>query len=126
MSEKRTINGSVECRRHAIDVLDRLLAEHDPDHVQEGMVNATRCVVRYRDALIAECRAGSDAEKTQALRDANAVLSLMFGTQYPLEGVHWDRLSKARDALKALARDASPESGAALKAAAEPAHRITP
>src|SRR4029078_12800254 len=97
----------------------------DPDHVEEGMVDATQCVVRYRDALIAECRTAPDAEKTQALRDANSVLSLMFGTQYPLEGVHWDRLSKARDALKALARDASPESGAALKAAAERIRGIT-
>jgi hypothetical protein len=103
VSARDRVAPSAECRQHALAVLDRILAERDPDRVQQAMVEATACVVRYRDNLIRETRATQDAAQNGLLRRTNGVLSLLFGTQYPLQGVHWDRIGQARAVLAELA-----------------------
>jgi hypothetical protein len=94
--------GAAACRKRALDALDRLLEEKNPDSIQQATLTVTRCLVHYRDALIEEARQCEPRPGSSALSHANAVLSLVFGTQYPLEGVHWDRIKKARDAVAAL------------------------
>jgi hypothetical protein len=91
-----------ECRIDALHALDRVLEDrsHDLDSV---LIRTTQCLVRYRDALIARLREGPDAAASDELRYVNAALSLLFGTHYPLVGIQWERLKKAREALSELA-----------------------
>ena len=88
--------------RTALQVLDRAL-EDRPDRIYNDMVAAVRCLVRLRDSLIRERRAGRGSpEHDERLRRVNAVLSAVVGGEYPLVGVRKERIKKARDAVEAL------------------------
>ena len=85
--------------RNALDTLDHAL-EDRPDKVYDDMQHAVRSLVRLRDALIAARRETGGAD--DKLRRCNAVLSLVFGGEYPLQGVRRERLEKAREAVAEL------------------------
>jgi hypothetical protein len=88
--------------RTALHALDRAL-EDRPDRVYDDMVAAVRCLVRLRDALVNERRAGKGTpEHEERLRRVNAVLSMVVGGEYPLVGVRKERIKKARDEVEAL------------------------
>jgi len=82
----------------ALSALDRAL-EDRPDHVYSDLVEAVAGVTAIRDALIAERRAGGGTEMERRLARCNAVLSLVVGGEYPLQGVRRDRVQQARDEL---------------------------
>jgi hypothetical protein len=91
-----------ECRE-AIGALERLLAEH-PKNPEGELVEATAALVRLRDRLIAMNRetplAGHARER---LQNTNAVISILMAGHYPIEGMRWDCIKQARDALSASA-----------------------
>jgi hypothetical protein len=87
------------CCRHAVEELDRLLADKR-SRIDEELTDATTCVVKLRDALIDAQRGGHDVERE--LTRVNAVLSLVVGSHYTLVGLRWQRIEKARDELRAL------------------------
>ncbi len=90
-----------ECRS-ALTALDRVLEER-PDKVHDELVDAVRCLVRLRDGLIERRRAGdASPELRDQLDRTNAVLSVAVGGEYPLVGVRWERVQKARDQLARL------------------------
>ncbi|WP_448204890.1 hypothetical protein [Azospirillum sp. sgz302134] len=86
----------------ALATLDRILAAPPEDipvqDTYDAMAEASRCLVRMRDSLIARSRAGEDV--SQRLAHVNAVLSVTFGGEYPLVGVRRKRIEKARDLLR--------------------------
>ncbi|HYH21396.1 MAG TPA: hypothetical protein VD995_22540 [Azospirillum sp.] len=88
----------------ALGILDRILAASPDDtptaETYNAMAEASRCLVRMRDGLIARRRAGE--EVGQRLDHVNAVLSVAFGGEYPLVGVRRKRIEKARDLLRGL------------------------
>ena len=87
-----------ECRE-AIAALDRLLHEH-PGNLEPAMVDATAALVRLRDRLIAMKREAPLADDARhQLRNTNAVISVLMAGHYPLEGIRWDCIKQARDAL---------------------------
>jgi hypothetical protein len=89
----------------AVAALDRAL--HDrPDRLYDDVAEAVRCLVHFRDELIERGRAGGDAAIADRLRRANSLLSLVVGGEYPVIGLHRERLEKARDALDKLRREA--------------------
>jgi hypothetical protein len=90
----------VEARAAALRALDRLLADAPPCSAQEGM-DAVRCSVAWRDAVIARQRAGEAVERRLAL--ANGVLGLTWSGVVPVSGFRRERLEKARAALAAEA-----------------------
>ncbi len=91
--------------RAAVATLDRVLEER-PDKIHDEIVDAVGCVVRLRDNLIEQRRAGDTSRRLQDQLDhANAVLSVMAGGVYPLVGVRWQRVEQARDELKRLLAD---------------------
>lgn len=61
---------------------------------------ATQAIVALRDRCIERYRAG--ALDREVLERANALVSLSYGAEFPLSGLHRDRLEKTRDALRAL------------------------
>ncbi len=88
--------------RTALHALGRAL-EDRPDKVYDDMVAAVRCLVRLRDTLINERRAGKGTpEHDERLRRVNAVLSMAVGGEFPLVGVRKERIKKARDEVEEL------------------------
>src|SRR5581483_6381721 len=82
------VPGIVE--RHAgaaIAALEALLQGGAPtatDHLAE----AVQELIRMRDGLIRELRAGRDCG--QWLRQANSILSSILGTEFPIDGLQWN------------------------------------
>ena len=90
---------ATRCGADALSAIDRVLGE-PPDAIDQALIPAIQCLVRWRDETIAAVRANEvDAEARKRLRDVNAALSLLVGTHYPLVGIKWNRLKNARDAL---------------------------
>lgn len=97
------MRGTVTLCADAIAALDRALHER-PDTLYDDLTRAARCLVALRDALIADRRAGLP-EADAHLQRANALLSLVVGGEYPVAGLHRDRLQQARDGLDRLRQD---------------------
>jgi hypothetical protein len=98
MSVQAQRSGS-RCQADALSAIDKVL-EDQTDSIDHALVPAIQCLVRLRDETIAAVRASdADAADQKRLHDVNAALSLLVGTHYPLVGIKWNRLKKARDAL---------------------------
>jgi len=90
-----------ECRA-AVSALDELLEEH-PRNLEGALVEATQCLVALRARLTSMSRRSPhDQTSRDQLVQVNAVLSVLMAGHYPIEGVRWDCIKKARDALAAL------------------------
>jgi hypothetical protein len=85
----------------ALAALDRALDDR-PDKIYGDLANAVRCLVRLRDELIAERRRSGGAAGDGRLERVNAILSVVSGGEYPLEGVRRERIEQAREELTRL------------------------
>lgn len=85
----------------ALAGLDHAL-EDRPDRIYDDLSHAVRCLVRLRDELIALRRRDGKASGDDRLERLNAVLSVVSGGEYPLEGVRRERIEKAREELARL------------------------
>lgn len=94
----------------ALGAFDRILSAPPDDtpakEAYDAMAEASRCLVRMRNGLIARRRAGEGV--SPRLDHVNAVLSVTFGGEYPLVGVRRKRIEKARDLLRGLLREDGP------------------
>lgn len=86
----------------ALASLEHLLKE-PTDAVAEHVAEAVRKIVRLRDELIDRRRAG-DASPLVAdwLDRTNAILSSVVGAEFPIKGLHRERLATARDAFEKM------------------------
>lgn len=88
-----------EVGREAIRSLDRVIGQgSDIRHTE--VQAAVMGVIALRNRLIAEHREGR--ADPASLAQANALVSLAYGAEFPLTGFHRHRFEKTRDALKAL------------------------
>lgn len=85
--------------RDAVAGLDRVL-DRDPEVGHADVQAAARAVVAFRDLAILRHREGT-ADRG-CLGQANAIVSLVFGAEFPLSGLHFDRIRQARGAMVAL------------------------
>lgn len=83
----------------ALRRLDRLLAER-PHEVHEHLSEAVRGIVSMRDDLIQRVRA--NGSRKDLLDQVNQLVSIAVGAEFPVTGLHWDRVEKTRDGLRAL------------------------
>lgn len=83
----------------ALTILNQTMQLPAAEAHQE-LYRVERQVVAWRDGLIADLRAGEDV--AEPLRQANAILSLIVGCEYPVGGIQWKLLEQAREALHAL------------------------
>jgi hypothetical protein len=83
----------------ALRRLDRLLAER-PQEVHEDLSEAVRGIVAIRDDLI--CRLRADGGGRDLLDHVNKLLSIAVGAEFPVTGLHWDRVETTRDMLRAM------------------------
>ncbi|PWC35961.1 hypothetical protein [Azospirillum sp. TSO35-2] len=93
----------------ALSVLDELLArpadELPPDQVYNAMAEASRCLVKLRDGLIARKRSGDDGGAA-TLEHVNTALSVTYGAEFPLVGVRRKRVETMRDQLRKVLTEA--------------------
>ena len=83
-----------------LDALEAVLASKAPPE-KDLIAEATRCVARYRDALI-ESRRHGEASADGRLREVNSLLSELVAAEFPLVGVRRKRIEAARDAYRGM------------------------
>lgn len=98
------MSSTAELCECAIEALDRALRDQ-PDRLYDDVVAAVRGLVGFRDHLIDRQRTEGGADAANRLRRVNAILSMMVGGEYPISGLHRERLQKARHALDELQRE---------------------
>jgi hypothetical protein len=76
------------------------LPRHDATETRLQLVEIVHQVIVMRDELIAANRRGESCDG--ALQGTNALLSSIFGVEFPAGGLRWKRLNEAQNALKAL------------------------
>lgn len=93
---------ATEAARVVLPDLDRLLAERSGD-AHQVLTDATRAAVAIRDELIMRLREEPSARPLrERLQQANLLVSTAVGAQFPVTGLHWDRVEKTRDGLKRM------------------------
>ena len=86
----------------ALARLDRLLLER-PQETHAELTLAVRGIVQIRDLLIERRRAGDMSDDAQdRLGRMNRLVSTAISAQFPVTGMHWDRVEKTRDGLRSL------------------------
>jgi hypothetical protein len=85
----------------ALRALDGVLADQ-PDKVGHDFSQAEREIAAYRDALAQIWRGSGQESDRRRMAQVNAVLSVVVGGHFPLGGVPWAHLHKARDLLAEL------------------------
>ena len=82
------------------------LSPADPD-ASRKLSEVMRQFVSMRDELIAAQRHGASC-RTELQRN-NALISSIFGVEFAVAGVQWQRVCDTREALRQLLNDAAPE-----------------
>ena len=91
--------------REALQAIDKLLSDR-PKKIGHDFSDATRRMSAFRDLLIGRVRkTQADADRRDLAR-ANAVLSVIVGSEFPLGEVPWPHIEQAREELAALVRSA--------------------
>ena len=81
----------VEALQHVLD---------DKDNANRALGEAIEMLVALRDGLIERKRAGELCGEW--LVQANALISTIIGTEFPINGFQWNRVCETRDALKRM------------------------
>lgn len=89
-----------EVCRKGLQALDAVLGAKAPPE-KDLIAEATRCVARYRDALIDDRRRAEPAADDR-LREVNSLLSELVAAEFPLVGVRRKRIEAAREAYQRL------------------------
>ena len=88
----------------ALAAVDKLLADR-PNRSGHDFSEATQRLTAYRAALLASWGGPpSRPDERQRLSRLNAVISVVYGTHYPIGSPKWESLEDAREELAALAR----------------------
>ena len=89
----------------ALAALDKLLRDR-PDRIGHDFSAATERLTAYRRAVLARWgEAEPDATGRARLARLNAVISIVYGTHYPIGSPKWEPLEAARNDFAALARE---------------------
>jgi len=109
MNSQRNHRPVDRCTQEALAACERLLDKQNPATSYEPIAEMSRCLVRLRDELIREQRAG--ASVGARLDRVNSIVSLATSSEYPLVGVRWERVRLLRDCLRALLQEMQAEKG---------------
>jgi hypothetical protein len=93
-----------ELQRHAREAISRLehVLDRGADVSHAEIQAATLSVIAFRDRALAKHREGTASEA--CLKRANQLLSLAYGSEFPLSGLHRDRFEQTRDGMRGLLR----------------------
>ncbi len=89
-------------RAHGEDALKELdrLKSGGGTEIKERIAHVIDQLVLMRNELIAAQRGGKPVDEW--LARTNAILSSIFGTEFPKGGLQWKRICESRDALRNL------------------------
>lgn len=90
-----------QCGSEAIARLDHVF-DRGPEASHVEIRAATLSVIAFRDRAIERHREGTLAQ--DHLDRANALVSLAYGGEFPLSGLHMHRFEQTRDAMRDLLR----------------------
>ena len=95
-----------ELHQYGHDAIARLehLLDRGSEATHAEIRAATLSVIAFRNRAIERHREGAATDA--CLGQANALVSLAYGGEFPLSGLHRDRFEQARDAMQELLRDA--------------------
>lgn len=83
----------------ALSAIESVLEDRPGKHVEE-ISQAVASLVRVRNRLTDVQRNKTPApEASEHLRQVNAMLSVVASLEYPLAGLHWQRMELVRDGL---------------------------
>ena len=99
MSE--TADNRAELARQAMAALDDALS-HRPVKTGHDFSEAQRCLTALREKVIARHRDHPSAESSDRLARLNAIISVVYGGQFPIGAVPWDKVEQGRDAFARL------------------------
>lgn len=85
--------------RAALAAIEEAVADRD-SHTSEKLSHVVARLVTLRNGLIARRRAGEPC--AEYLAQSNALISALIGTEFPVNGLQWDRVCETRDALTRL------------------------
>lgn len=86
----------------ALSSIETVLDERPGEHMKELSL-AVRALVRARDRLIDVRRSeGLSPEGEEHLRSINAMLSVVASLEYPLAGLHWQRIKLVHEGLSQM------------------------
>jgi hypothetical protein len=82
--------------------IDKLLADK-PDRIGHDFSAATIALCAYRGALLHQMGNAAPAQKdVERMNQLNSVISVVYGTHYPIGGPKWEPLEKARERFASL------------------------
>ena len=91
-----------EVQHHAGEALDRLqhILDRGP-HVQHAEIQAAALsLIAFRNRVIDNHRDGTASKA--CLDQSNALVSLAYGAEFPLSGLHFNRIRQTCDGMRAL------------------------
>lgn len=88
----------------ALAALDHALSNR-PKQTGHDFSAATRCLTALREHVIVDMRGHPAAATRDHLARLNAVISVVYGGQFPIGAVPWDHVQQARDTFVRLLRD---------------------
>ncbi|WP_206454251.1 hypothetical protein [Aurantimonas marina] len=93
---------NAELQRHVHEAIARLdhVLERGADASHAEIQAATLSILAFRDRALKMHREGT-ASKTY-LDKANVLLSLAYGGEFPLSGLHHNRFEQTRDGLRQM------------------------
>ena len=94
-----------ELQRHARDAISRLdqVLKRGADVTHAEIRAATLSVLAFRDRALVKHREGTASDA--CLDSANALVSLAYGGEFPLSGLHHRRFEQTRDEMGRLLAD---------------------
>lgn len=93
-----------DLRQHGHDAVARLghVLGRGPEATHGEIQAATLAVIAFRDQVIQRHRDGTASDA--CLAQANGLVSLAFGGEFPLSGLHQRRFEQTRDTMQELLR----------------------
>lgn len=94
----------VELQRHAQEAISRLdhVLERGAEVKHAEIQAAFLSIIAFRDRALHKHRDGTASDS--CLDRANALLSLAYGGEFPLSGLHRDRFKQTRNSMQDLLR----------------------
>ena len=91
-----------ELESHACEAIARLqhVLDRGPDVQHAEIQAAALSVIAFRNRVIEKCREGTASEP--CLDQSNALVSLAYGAEFPLSGLHFRRIQQTCEGMRRL------------------------
>jgi formate dehydrogenase major subunit len=97
--------------QEVLQQIDKLLADK-PDRIGHDFSVATIALCAYRRAMLDRMGDGASSQQdADRLNQLNGVISVVYGTQYPIGGPKWEPLEIARECFAGLVAETGGQTG---------------